>query len=105
VPAPDAYAVIPDVAVLPVALRTLQALRAAGVSVQMHAAGAEGMGSMKSQFKKADGSGAHFALVFGADELAAGEVTVKALRDGGGAQVRRPLADVADWAATLQSRA
>ena len=35
-----------------------------------------------------------YALVFGADELARGEVTVKPLRDGGGAQVARPLADV-----------
>ena len=55
---------------------------------------------MKSQFKKADASGARFALIFGADELARGEVTVKSLRDGAGAQPRRPLADVAAWAAT-----
>ncbi|MBK0393233.1 histidine--tRNA ligase [Ramlibacter algicola] len=102
-PAPDAYAIVPDAQALPVAMRTLQALRAAGVSVQMHAGGAEGFGSMKSQFKKADGSGAHHALVFGADELAAGEVTVKALRDGQGAQQRRPLATPQDWAATLRA--
>ena len=31
---------------------------------------ADGMGSMKSQFKKADASGARYALIFGADELA-----------------------------------
>jgi histidyl-tRNA synthetase len=99
---PDAYAVIPDINALPVALVALQALRAAGVSVQMQAASGEGMGSMKSQFKKADGSGAAHALVFGADELAAGEVTVKALRDGSGAQVRQPLADPGTWAATLK---
>ncbi|MDO8278598.1 MAG: histidine--tRNA ligase, partial [Burkholderiaceae bacterium] len=49
-PVPDAYAVIPDATALPVAIRTLRALRAAGVSVQMHAGTAEGMGSMKSQF-------------------------------------------------------
>ncbi len=105
-PLPDAYAVIPDAATVPAALRCLQALRAEGVAVQMHAAagsGGEGMGSLKSQFKRADGSGARFALVFGADELAAGEVTVKALRDGAGAQTRRPLADPAAWAATLKS--
>ena len=101
--APDAYAVIPDTAALPQALRALHALRAAGVAVQMHAGTGEGMGSMKSQFKRADGSGARFALIFGADELAAGEVTVKALRDGAGAQARQPLADVAGWASTLKS--
>ncbi|MDR6854770.1 histidine--tRNA ligase [Variovorax guangxiensis] len=104
-PAPDAYAVVHDAAAMPVALRTLQQLREAGVRVQMHAATADGMGSFKSQFKKADSSGATYALIFGADELARGELTVKALRDGTGAQVARPLADPAAWAATLQSPA
>jgi histidyl-tRNA synthetase len=104
--APDAYAVVPDAAAMPVALRTLQRLREAGVRVQMHAASADGLGSFKSQFKKADASGARFALVFGADELARGEVTVKALRDGTGAQVHRPLGEETAWAAALlQSRA
>lgn len=103
-PVPDAYAIIPDAASVPAAMRCLQALRAAGVSIQMHAGTGEGMGSMKSQFKKADASGAPFALIFGADELAAGEVTVKALRDGVGAQQRQPLAEPAAWAATLTSR-
>jgi histidyl-tRNA synthetase len=73
------------------------------VSVQMHAGSAEGMGSMKSQFKKADASGARYALIFGADELAAGVVTVKALRDGTGAQVQRSLADPALWAPSLKA--
>jgi len=102
---PDAYAVVPDAAAMPVALRTLQLLREAGVRVQMHAATADGLGSFKSQFKKADSSGATYALIFGADELARGELTVKALRDGTGTQVARPLADPAAWAATLQSPA
>ncbi len=102
-PVPDVYAVIPDVAALPVAIKTLQALRAAGVSAQMHAGSGEGMGSMKSQFKKADGSGALHALVFGAEELAQGQVTVKALRDGAGAQRLQPLDAVATWAHSLQS--
>lgn len=102
---PDAYAVVPDAAAMPVALRTLQQLRDAGVRVQMHAATADGLGSFKSQFKKADASGAAHALVFGADELARGEVTVKALRDGSGAQTARPLAELPAWAATLQSPA
>lgn len=102
--APDAYAVIPDEASLAVAFQTLQALRAAGVKVQMHAAAQAAMGSMKSQFKRADSSGAFFALVFGAQEIGQGQVTVKALRDGTGAQCLRPLANVAEWAATLQLR-
>ena len=102
-PVPDAYAVIPDATALPAVMRCLQALRAEGVAVQMHAGAGEGMGSMKSQFKRADASGARFALIFGADELAAGELTLKALRDGSGAQSRVPLADVAGWAARLKS--
>ncbi|MBX3659322.1 MAG: histidine--tRNA ligase [Ramlibacter sp.] len=104
-PVPDAYAVVPDASAMPVALKTLQQLRDRGVRVQMHAATADGLGSMKSQFKKADASGARHALVFGADELAQGAVTLKALRDGAGEQTRQSLADVATWAADLQSRA
>ena len=91
---PDVYAIVPDAAALPTVFKTIQALRAQGVSVQMHAGAGEGMGSMKSQFKKADGSGATLGLIFGGDELARGEVTLKALRDGAGAQEAVPLADV-----------
>jgi len=103
-PVPDAYAIIPDAAALPQAMPVLQAVRAAGLSVLMHAGTGEGMGSMKSQFKKADASGASYALIFGADELARGEVTVKSLRDGAGAQTCHPLAQAAEWAPRLQSR-
>lgn len=95
--APMAYAVIGEPQALPQAMVAIDALRAAGVTVQMHAGG----GSMKSQFKKADGSGARHALIFGGDELAAGQVAVKALRDAGAPQVLRPLADVPGWAASL----
>jgi len=100
---PDAYAVLPDAVALPQALVALDALRRAGVAVQMHAAGQGGAGSLKSQFKKADASGARFALVFGGDELAQGVVTVKPLRDAAAAQVQRPLADVAGWAHELRN--
>lgn len=78
IPVPDAHAVIPDMASLPVAMQAIQQLRMAGVSVQMHASATAEMGSFKSQFKKADGSGARGA-VFGADEVAEGCVTVKSL--------------------------
>ena len=101
--APDAYAIIPDAAALPVALQTLQQLRLAGVRVQMHASASGDMGSFKSQFKKADASGARYALVFGADELAEGCVTVKNLRDGTGEQSKKALAQVQSWANSLQS--
>jgi histidyl-tRNA synthetase len=102
--APDAYAIIQTVAALPAALKTLRALRAAGVAVQMHASGdVQSMGSMKSQFKRADASGAAFALIFGEQELAQGQVTVKALRDGQGAQRLESLDAAAHWGTTLQS--
>jgi histidyl-tRNA synthetase len=105
-PAPtlDAYAIVPDVQALPVAMTCLQQLRAAGVSVLMHAGTGDSMGSMKSQFKRADASGASYALIFGADELAQNLVTVKALRDGTGAQTTQSLAQVTAWASNLQSR-
>jgi histidyl-tRNA synthetase len=99
--APDAYAVVPPGTPLPVVIATLEALRAAGLRVQQHAGGPDGPGSMKSQFKKADASGARFALIFGADEVAQGQVAVKPLREGGG-QVLQSLAEVASWAASLR---
>jgi histidyl-tRNA synthetase len=40
-----------------------------------------GGGSMKSQFKKADKSGAPIALVLGEDEMASGKIAVKYLRE------------------------
>jgi hypothetical protein len=73
--------VLPSAEALPAAIPLIESLRAAGVAVVMHAAGKEAWGSMKSQFKKADASGARHALIFGADELARGEVAVKPLRD------------------------
>ena len=103
-PALHAYAVITDVSSLPVVMKTLQSLRVAGISVQMHAGAAEGMGSMKSQFKRADARGAQFALVFGPDEIAGNTVTVKPLRDAKAAQQALPLADLSAWVATLQLR-
>jgi histidyl-tRNA synthetase len=95
--APDAYAIVPDPAAAAQVMVVLEALRAAGVNVVMHAGG----GSMKSQFKRADASGARHALVFGADELARGMVSVKPLREAEGAQTLRALGEASSWAASL----
>jgi histidyl-tRNA synthetase len=100
---PDVYAVLADASVLPAASRCIESLRRFGVKVQMHTAGAQGWGSFKSQFKKADASGAAYALVFGADEVAANEVTVKPLRDATQTQTRQSLTDVSAWARNIQS--
>lgn len=99
----DAYAIVPDAESLPIVLKHLRQLRALGIHVQMHAGSGEGIGSMKSQFKKADNSGAQFALIFGADELAQNTVSVKSLRDGGGAQRTESLDNLNAWAHSLQS--
>jgi len=100
---PDAYAIVPDANSLPLVLKYLRQLRALGVNVQMHAGSGEGVGSMKSQFKKADSSGAAYALIFGADELNQNAVSVKPLRDGGGAQRTESLEKLDGWAQRLQS--
>jgi histidyl-tRNA synthetase len=98
----DVYAIVgTDEARVP-AMVVAEALRAAGLAVLVHAQGKDGVASVKSQFKKADASGARFALVFGADELARGVVGVKPLRGGAAEQVERPLNDVAAWAAELR---
>jgi histidyl-tRNA synthetase len=95
--APTVYAVLPNARLLPQVMMTLEALRAAGVAVLMHAGGH----SMKAQFKRADTSGARYALIFGDDELARGEVALKSLRDPAIAQRSLQLAKVSEWAVEL----
>jgi histidyl-tRNA synthetase len=97
---PDAYAILPDPALLPTVAPALEALRVAGVAVQLHAGG----GSMKSQFKRANASGARWALVLGADELARGELGLKDLRDAAVPQGVRRLNEAGAWAADLLTR-
>jgi histidyl-tRNA synthetase len=63
----------------------------------MHAGG----GSMKSQFKRADASGARYALIFGEDELSRGQVALKDLRDAQAPQRTLSLDTAAAWAAEL----
>ncbi|MCM0035226.1 MAG: histidine--tRNA ligase [Burkholderiaceae bacterium] len=53
-----------------------EGLRDVGVSAVVHA----GSGSFKSQFKRADTSGAQIAVILGDDELASGVASVKMLR-------------------------
>ncbi len=95
--APMVYAVVPGPVALPQVMKTLEVLRENGVSVLMNA----GFSGMKSQFKRADASGARFALIFGDDEIARGEVAVKNLRDAAVAQRSLPLDSVSDWARDL----
>lgn len=56
-----------------------ESLRDNGLCVIMHC----GEGSLKSQMKKADKSGARYAVIVGDDELAGGKASVKYLRETG----------------------
>jgi histidyl-tRNA synthetase len=80
-PAPDLPAIYviasgeaAERAALPLAEKLRDALPAAGVHVNL------GGGSIKTQFRRADKSGARLAVVLGEEELARGVVTVKPLR-------------------------
>ncbi len=66
-------------------------LRDSGCAVLTHMGG----GSFKSQFKRADASGAQLALIVGDDEAAANAVTLKPLRVEA-EQQRVPLDELAD---------
>jgi len=84
---PDVYLVNVGIAAGSFAQRAGEAVRDAGLNVVLHGGG----GSFKSQMKKADASGARYAMIIGDDEAVAGEVAVKPLR-GEGEQQRVALA-------------
>ncbi|MCU0834164.1 MAG: histidine--tRNA ligase [Chromatiaceae bacterium] len=95
-PALDAYLVAVGPAAEQRALLLAEELREAvpGLRLLCHCGG----GSFKSQFKKADKSGARYALVLGDAELARGVAGIKPLRDDG-EQVELPLAGLAGFLA------
>lgn len=72
----DVYVVHQGGATARTAFLLAETLRVAGLDVTYHA----GSASLKSQMKKADASGAAFAVIVGEAELAQGAATVKALR-------------------------
>ena len=78
-PVPDVYVVRQGDAAERYAERFAENLRDAGLAVVLHCGG----GSFKSQMKKADASRARYAAIIGDDEVAAGMITVKALRENG----------------------
>ena len=65
-----------------------ESLRDSGLAVAQHGGSLGGSGSFKSQMKKADASGARYALIIGDNEVAAGTVAVKPLRDAIGAPIQ-----------------
>jgi histidyl-tRNA synthetase len=73
-------------------------IRDAGLDVVLHCAAASGPGSFKSQMKKADGSGAAFAVILGEDEIAKRTAAVKSMRGAEGEQQANvPFDDVVDY--------
>jgi histidyl-tRNA synthetase len=53
-----------------------------------------GSAKFKTQFRRADESGARLALIVGDDELARGVIALKPLRGAESTQVEYPLADL-----------
>jgi histidyl-tRNA synthetase len=88
---PDAYLVHQGEVADRFAERVAERLRDGGVSVVLHCGG----GSFKSQMKKADASGARFAVIIGDDEAQAQQVTVKPLRESA-QQVRAAVEEALD---------
>jgi histidyl-tRNA synthetase len=91
-PAPDVYLVHQGEQASRLAFRVAEGLRDRGIDVLLHCGG----GSFKSQMKKADGSGATFAVVIGDDEASTGEAQLKPLREDGGAQLKLKVDDLAE---------
>jgi histidyl-tRNA synthetase len=89
--APDAYVVRQGETAERFGGRVAETLRDAGLSVVAHCGG----GSIKSQMKKADASGARFAVIVGDDEVNAGVVSVKPLRENA-QQVRASIAEAVE---------
>ena len=77
----DLYVITADTAALAHALPRIDALR--GEFPELEIVQHLGGGSFKSQFKRADRSGARFALVYGESEQATESVTLKPLRSEG----------------------
>jgi histidyl-tRNA synthetase len=73
---PDVWLVHQGAAADAAAPKVAEQLRDAGLDVVLHCGG----GSFKSQMKKADASGARFAVIIGDNEAAAGTLGVKPLR-------------------------
>ncbi len=91
VPAADVFVVAVGDKAASAALTLAEQLRDALPNVKVHAN--LGGGNFKAQFRRADRSGAQFALVLGDDELARGVAQVKPLRQEAG-QTECPLAEL-----------
>ena len=94
-PAPAAYVVHQGEAAARFAVEVAEGLRDLGHAVVVHGGG----GKFAAQMKRADASGARYALIIGEAELAARKVGLKPLRIAGEQQMLAPDA-VAEMLAT-----
>ena len=90
-PGPDVYLVRQGEAAERFGARVAEELREGGLAVVLHCGG----GSFKSQMKRADASGARYAVIVGDDEAGAGVVSVKPLRESA-QQVRASVTEAID---------
>jgi len=88
---PDVYVIHKGEVATGFAWKTVRNLRDHGFQAILHC----GEGSFKAQMRKADASGARFAVIIGDDEAQAGEISIKPLREAA-EQVRVGLAEAAD---------
>lgn len=76
-PAPDVYVIHQGESTEGLTWKTVGYLRDQGINVILHCGG----GGFKVQMRKADVSGARFAVIIGDDEVKAGVISVKSLRE------------------------
>lgn len=102
---PDAYAIIGQTSDLPYAMICIERLRQHGISVQMQNSHIDyTLPSFKSQFKKADASGARYALIFGHEECSKNSLTIKSLRDNLGQQITHSMEALPQWVGMLKNQ-
>jgi histidyl-tRNA synthetase len=90
-PGPDVYLVRQGAAADRYGARVAEQLRDGGLAVVLHCGG----GGFRSQMKRADASGARYAVIVGDEEAGAGDVSVKPLREAA-QQVRASVAEAID---------
>jgi histidyl-tRNA synthetase len=98
----DVYLIRDKVIPSQVALKLAEDIRAQvpGLNMMVNM----GAASFKSQFKKADKSGAQFAIIIGEQELANNEFAVKALQDRGFGQQQLSMAELVSLLSSIQNQ-
>lgn len=96
--APDIYLILAGEAAVQTGMVLAEQLRTElpKLKLQVNAGG----GSLKTQMKRADKSGAHYALILGEQELAVGEIGFKPMHEAEAAQLSFKLTELSEQLAT-----